>query len=122
MSALQNSAVRPLANTPESREVRRANQWLARLQQETLDERERGEQVIVLERVHLYNAGRACGAAVLPRHLIDQECLYPVPSVSRVGAVLREYGLTHGRLGWDDDVEPRWPYDFTKRPKGGVIF
>ena len=86
------------------------------------DERDRVEQIILLERVHLYNAGRACGAAALRRHLIEQEHLCPAPSVSKIGTVLREYGLTHGRLGWDDDVEPRWPFDFTKKPKGSVPF
>jgi hypothetical protein len=84
------------------------------------DERERVEQIILFERVHLHNAGRPCGAVALRRHLIEQEYLYPVPSVSKISQVLREYGLTHGRLGWNDDVEPRWPYDFTKQPKGGV--
>jgi hypothetical protein len=86
------------------------------------DERECVEQVILLERVGLYNAGQACGAAALRRHLIEQEYLHPVPSVSTIGQVLRAYGLTHGRLGWDDDVEPRWAYDFTKKPKGDVTF
>jgi len=89
-------------------------------QDNAFDERDRVDQIIILERVHLYNAGRACGAAALRRHLIEQEYLSPVPSVSKIGAVLRDYGLTHGRLGWDDEVEPRWPFDFTKRPKGGV--
>jgi hypothetical protein len=86
------------------------------------DAHERVEQIILLERVHLYNAGRACGAAALRRHLIEQEHLHPMPSVSRIGQVLREYGMTHGRLGWNDDVESRWPYDFTKKPKGSVTF
>jgi hypothetical protein len=84
------------------------------------EDRERVEQIILLERVHLYNAGTACGATVLRRRLIEQEYLRPVPSVSQIGAVLRAYGLTHGRLGWNDNVEPRWPFDFTKRPKGGA--
>lgn len=87
-----------------------------------LDERDRVEQVILFERVHLYNAGRPCGAAALRRHLIEQEYLHSVPSVSKIGQVLRAYGLTHGRLGWNDDVEPRWAYDFTKKPKGNVMF
>ncbi len=87
-----------------------------------LDERERVEQIILFERVQLYNAGRPCGAAALRHHLIEQEYLHPVPSVSKIGTVLREYGLTHGRLGWNDDVEPRWAYDFTKKPKPRVTF
>ena len=98
------------------------NQWLTRLRNESLDRRERVEQVIILEYVHLFNAGQPCGATALRRHLIAQEYLCPVPSVSKIGTTLREYGLTHGRLGWDDDVEPRWPYDFTRKPKGGVPF
>jgi hypothetical protein len=88
-----------------------------------IDERERVEQIILFERVHLYNAGQPCGAAALRRHLIEQAYLHPVPSVSKIGTVLREYGLTHGRLGWDDDnVEPQWAYDFTKKTKAGVTF
>jgi hypothetical protein len=69
-----------------------------------LDERERVE----------------CGAAARRRHLIEQEYLHPVPSVSKIGTVLREYGLTHGRLGWNDDGEPRCAYDSTKKPKPHV--
>ena len=58
------------------------------------DDRERVEQIILFERVHLYNAGRPCGAATLRRHLIEQEYLHPAPTVSKIGCVLREYGMT----------------------------
>jgi len=85
-----------------------------------LDERDRVDQTILLARVHLYNTGRACGAAELRRFLIEQEALSPTPSLSKIGSVLREYGLTHGRLGWDDDVEPQRLFFFIKKPKEGV--
>jgi len=78
------------------------------------------EQIIILAYVHLYNTGQSCGAVALRRQLSDQEGLYPVPSVAQIGAVLSAYGLNRGRLGWNDNVEPRWLYDFTKKPKGGV--
>lgn len=86
------------------------------------DERDRVEQIILLVRIHLYNAGQACNAVAVRRYLIEREALRPVPSASKIGAVLREYGLTHGRLGWDDGVEPRRLFDFTTKPKKGVTF
>lgn len=85
-----------------------------------LGERDRVDQIILLARVHLYNTGRACGAPELRRFLIEQEAVFPTPSVSKISCVLREYGLTHGRLGWDDDVEPQRLFQFTKKPKEGV--
>ena len=86
----------------------------------TAADRARREQIIILAYVHLYNAGRSCGAVALRRQLSAQEGLYPVPSVAQIGVVLRAYGLNRGRLGWNDNVEPRGLYDFTKKPQGGV--
>lgn len=81
---------------------------------------ERMDMTIIMERIHLYNAGGPCGTVAIRRALYEQEDISPVPSVSRISAVLRDYGLTYGHLGWDDDIESQNPYVFTKKPKGGV--
>ena len=66
------------------------------------------EQIVVLERLHLYNRGLPCGAAALRRHLGDQGGVSPLPSVHRIGRILTRYGLTYGRTGWYEGDEPDW--------------
>ncbi len=85
-----------------------------------LDQCDRVDQIILLARIHLYNVGRACGASALRQYLIEQEAVSQIPSISKISCVLREYGLTHGRLGWDDDVDPQRLFNFTKKEKEGV--
>ena len=60
------------------------------------------EQIVVLERLHLYNRGLPCGAAALRRYLREHDGVQPLPSASQIGQVLTRYGLTHGRIGWTE--------------------
>ena len=64
------------------------------------------EQIVVLERLHLYNRGLPCGAAALRRHLRDHDGVQPLPSVRRIGRILTQHGLTYGRTGWYEGDEP----------------
>jgi hypothetical protein len=66
------------------------------------------EQIVVLERLHLYNHGRPCGAAALRRHLREHGSVQPLPSVRQIGQVLTRYGLTYGRTGWYEGEELDW--------------
>ncbi len=66
------------------------------------------EQIVVMEQRHRYNHGLTCGAAALQRHLRDQCCVVPLPSVHRISQILKRYGLTHGRTGWYKGDEPSW--------------
>ena len=66
------------------------------------------EQIVVMEQLHRYNHGLACGTATLHRHLRNQCCLQPLPSVSLISQILTRYGLTHGRTGWYKGEEPSW--------------
>lgn len=66
------------------------------------------EQIVVLERMYLYNRGLPCGAAALRQHLRVHDGVQPLPSVRQIGQVLTRYGLTHGRTGWYENEEPDW--------------
>jgi len=58
------------------------------------------EQIVVLERLHLYNRGLPCGVAALRRYLREHDGVQPLPSAHQISRVLTRYGLTHGRTGW----------------------
>ena len=64
------------------------------------------EQIIVLERLHLYNRGIPCGAKAI-RQLLEQEGVRPLPSISTLKRILSRNYLTHGRTGYypGDDGE-----------------
>lgn len=66
------------------------------------------EQIVVMERLHLYNKGLPCGATALHRHLRDACLVVALPSVSRIGKILTQYGLTYGRTGWYEGEELDW--------------
>ena len=57
------------------------------------------EQVIVSERLHLYNRMKPCGATALRQHLYGLE-VTPLPSISTIGRILAKHCLTHGRTGY----------------------
>ncbi len=61
------------------------------------------EQIVVMARLHRYNHGLPCGAGAVHRHLQEQAILQPLPSVRHIANILTRYGLTHGRIGWDDE-------------------
>jgi hypothetical protein len=75
------------------------------------------EHIVVLERLHRYNYGLPCGAAVLRRHLRDDATLHPLPSVRRISQILTVYGLTHGRTGWYEGEELDWLPASARVPK-----
>lgn len=63
------------------------------------------EQIVVMERLHLYNWGLPCGAQAIRRKL-DRDGIEPLPSLSTIGRILSRNCLTHGRTGYypeDDD-------------------
>jgi hypothetical protein len=60
---------------------------------------EEAEQIIVMERLYLYNHLLPCGAVALKRHLHSLEGV-PVPSISTIGRILTKHCLTHGRTGY----------------------
>ena len=59
------------------------------------------EQIIVRQRLSLYNQGSPCGAKAIQDHLRKQmeECT-PWPSERTIGRILSRHGLTHSRTGW----------------------
>lgn len=56
------------------------------------------EQIVVLERLHLYNRGIPCGAKAI-RNRLQQQGILPLPSLSTIKRILARHGLTHGRTG-----------------------
>lgn len=57
------------------------------------------EQIIVFERLHLYNSMKPCGAAALKQYLHSRE-ISPVPSAGTIGRILAKHCLTNGRTGY----------------------
>jgi putative transposase len=57
------------------------------------------EQIVVMQRLYLYNRGLPCGAKAI-RLLLDQQDLRPLPSISTIQRILSQNGLTHARTGF----------------------
>lgn len=57
------------------------------------------EQIVVMERLRLYNRGLPCGAQAIRRNLIKQG-IDPLPSLSTIGRILSRNYLTHRRTGY----------------------
>jgi hypothetical protein len=62
------------------------------------------EQIVIMERLHLYNRGIPCGAQAIRRQL-DRQGVQPLPSLSTIKRILSRNCLTHGRTGY-------YPEDF----------
>lgn len=56
------------------------------------------EQIVILERLHLYNLGLPCGAYSI-RQLLENDDVHPLPSLSTINRILARNHLTHGRTG-----------------------
>ena len=56
------------------------------------------EQIIVLERLHLYNQGFPCGPNSI-RQIIDIDGVRPLPSLTTIKRILSRHHLTYGRTG-----------------------
>ena len=57
------------------------------------------EQIVVMERLHLYNHGLPCGAKAI-RRILQRQSVEPLPSVSTIGRILSRNYLTHNRTGY----------------------
>lgn len=62
------------------------------------------EEIVVMERLHLYNQGEPCGPKALVRRL-DEESVRPLPSASTVARILVRNCLTNGRTGYYPEDE-----------------
>lgn len=56
-------------------------------------------ELIILTRYSLYNRSAHCGAQAIAREL-QRLNIQPLPSLSLIGRILREYGLTYRRTGF----------------------
>lgn len=75
---------------------------------DTLFSRAEIEEIVVLERFHLYNRGLPCGAKAI-RNLLLQEGVRPLPSVSTIKRILSRNCLTYGRTGfYPGDENGEW--------------
>jgi hypothetical protein len=74
----------------------------------TLFSRAEIEEIVVMQRLHLYNRGIPCGAKAI-RKLLDQQGVRPLPSVSTIKHILSRNGLTYGRTGfYPEDENGEW--------------
>ena len=74
----------------------------------TLFSRAEIEEIVVMQRLHLYNRGIPCGAKAI-RKLLDQEGVRPLPSVSTIKRILSRNCLTYGRTGfYPGDENGEW--------------
>jgi hypothetical protein len=64
------------------------------------------EQIVIMERLHLYNHGIPCGAQAIRKNLEQQE-IRPLPSLSTIKRILSRNCLTHRRTGYypEDHIE-----------------
>ena len=63
------------------------------------------EQIVVMQRLRLYNHGLPCGAQAIRRNLTKQG-IEPLPSLSTIGRILSRNYLTHRRTGlYPEDYE-----------------
>lgn len=65
----------------------------------TLYTRTEIEQLVVMQRLYLYNRGLPCGAKAI-RDQLHQHPIRPLPSVSTIQRILSQNGLTHARTGF----------------------
>jgi putative transposase len=57
------------------------------------------EEIVIIERLHLYNKGVPCGAKAI-RNLLFEQCVLPLPSISTIKRILSKNCLTYGRTGY----------------------
>jgi hypothetical protein len=63
------------------------------------------EQIVIMERLHLYNRGLPCGAQAIRRQL-DRNDVQPLPSLSTIKRILSRNCLTHRRTGYYPEDYP----------------
>lgn len=64
------------------------------------------EQIVVMERLQLYNRGLPCGAQSL-RNLLEQKSVQPLPSLSTIKRILSKNCLTFNRTGYYPEDQNR---------------
>lgn len=69
-------------------------------EQRTTRSRQQIEQVVVWERLSLYNHGLPCGPKALRESLAMELPPGQLPSERTIARILARNGLTHGRTGW----------------------
>jgi len=75
---------------------------------DTLFSRSQIEEIVVMQRLDLYNRGIPCGAKAI-RILLDQQGVRPLPSVSTIKRILSRNCLTYGRTGfYPGDENGEW--------------
>lgn len=57
------------------------------------------EEIVIMERLHLYNWGFLCGAKAIQQRL-QQKGIGPLPSISTINRILARNYLTHRRTGY----------------------
>ena len=57
------------------------------------------EEIVVMERLHLYNRGFSYGAKAIYRTL-QQKGVQPLPSIATINRILSRNCLTHRRTGY----------------------
>ena len=62
------------------------------------------EQIVIMQRLHLYNKGVPCGAKAI-RSLLFEQCVLPLPSLSTIKRILSRNCLTYGRTGYYPEDE-----------------
>jgi hypothetical protein len=58
------------------------------------------EQIVVMQRLSLYNQGFPCGAKAIREYLNSTLDINPLPSERTIGRILARHGVTHSRTGW----------------------
>lgn len=61
------------------------------------------EEIVVMERLDLYNSALPCGAEAIRRRLEDDPSVHPVPSARTIGRILARRCLTHCRTGYYEE-------------------
>jgi hypothetical protein len=57
------------------------------------------EQIVIFQRLYLYNQGAPCGAKAI-RKILYEQCVRPLPSIRTINRILSRNCLTHGRTGY----------------------
>ena len=56
------------------------------------------EEIVAMERLHLYNQSRPCGAKAILQEM-ESQGVSPLPSPRSIARILDRLGLTHRRTG-----------------------
>lgn len=57
------------------------------------------EEIVVIQRLYLYNSGLSYGAQAISR-ILEQKGVRPLPSIATINRILSRNYLTHRRTGY----------------------